>query len=97
MKRFSDFAAEQVALDGDKARLDDILNAPVVVTGFRIRKTRYSKNDSGEYLTLQFEREGKRWIVFTGSDVLIGQIKQYGDEIPFETVIRKINRYYAFT
>ncbi len=97
MKRFSDFATDQVALDGDKVKLDEILNEPVVIIGYRIRKSRFSKNESGEYLTLQFTREGKTWIVFTGSDVLIEQIKKYAQEIPFETSIRKINRYYVFT
>ncbi len=97
MKRFCDFATDQVALDGDKVRLDDILNEPIIVTGYRVRKSRFSKNESGEYLTLQFEREGRKCIVFTGSDVLIGQVKKYAHEIPFETAIKKISRYYTFS
>ena len=59
--------------------------------------SRFSKNKSGEYLTIQFELNGNKRIFFTGSDVLIDQIKRYGKEIPFETVIKKINRYYTFT
>lgn len=97
MKRFSDFAEEEQALDGDKAKIDDIVNQPIVVTGYKVRNSRYSKNKSGEYLTLQFEIEGQKRVCFTGSDVLIDQTKKYGEHIPFEAIIKKINRYYTFT
>jgi hypothetical protein len=36
-------------------------------------------------------------VVFTGSDVLIGQVEKYADQIPFLTTIKKINRYYTMT
>lgn len=55
-------------------------------------KTRAENN-----LTLQFKSEGRKHVCFTGSDVLIDQIKKYSDEIPFETVVKKINRYYTLT
>lgn len=97
MKRFSDFASAEVALDGDKVKIDSILGMPIIVTGYRIRQSRYSKNQTGEYLTLQFEMENKKWILFTGSDVLIEQVRKYSHEMPFEASIKKISRYYAFT
>lgn len=97
MKRFSDFATDQVALEGDKARLEDIIDQSIVVTGYRVRGSRYGQNGNSEYLTLQFEWEGKTWIVFTGSKVLTEQIQKYSHEIPFQTVIRRISRYYSFT
>jgi hypothetical protein len=98
MKKFSDFA-EVKALDGEKLRLDDVLNKPIAVTGQRITGSRYSKNESGKYLTLQFHfpNENETKILFTGSDVLISQIEDYKEEIPFEATIKKINRYYTFT
>lgn len=97
MKKFSDFADEDRVLEGDRARIDEILNKKVIVTGYRVRKSRYSKNQSGEYLTLQIKVEDDLSVVFTGSDVLIQQLKKYGHEIPFEVVIKKINRYYTLT
>lgn len=98
MKKFSDFA-EINALEGNKKRLDDVLNQPIIVTGQRITASKYSKNESGKYLTLQFKylNQDTVNILFTGSDVLISQVEEYKENIPFETIIKKINRYYTFT
>jgi len=79
MKRFSDFANEPLRLEGGKTRIDSILNKDIKITGFNFKKSKYSKNDSGKYLTVQFEGEdGVKKIFFTGSDVLIGQMGKYG-------------------
>jgi len=96
MKKFSDISKENI-LDGDKIRLDDILNEEILIIGFRIKDSRYSKNSNGKYLTLQIEYKDKKNVVFTGSDVLIDQLEKYGNEIPFLATIRKINRYYSLT
>jgi len=96
MKRFSDISKENI-LDGDKIRLEDILNEEVLIIGYRIKDSRYSKNNSGKYLTLQIEFKDNKRVVFTGSDVLIDQLEKYGNEIPFLATIRKINRYYSLT
>lgn len=96
MKKFSDISKENI-LDGDKIRLDDILNEEILIIGYRVKNSRYSKNSSGKYLTLQIEYKDKKYVVFTGSDVLIDQLEKYGNEIPFLATIRKINRYYSLT
>jgi len=46
---------------------------------------------------LQFEIDNEKHIFFTGSKVLIDQVKKYKDEMPFLTIIKKINKYYTFT
>lgn len=97
MKRFSDFSQEPKVLDGDKVKLDSILNQEIMITGYSVKKSKYAKNESGNYLTVQFEMSGEKKIIFTGSDVLIDQLGRYGDEIPFLATIRKINRYYSLT
>lgn len=97
MKRFSDFAEPTKILDGDKIRIDEIINVEVMVIGFRISESKYEKNKSGKCLTLQVEMNGVRRVVFTGSDVLIGQIEQYGTNIPFLSTLKKIDRYYTLS
>jgi len=97
LKKFSDFATPKPVLDGDKVKIDDLVNCDLVVIGYRIEKSRFSKNKSGDYLTLQVEIDGKRQIVFTGSDVLIDQMREYGSEVPFAAVIRKVNRFYTLS
>lgn len=98
MKRFSDFADETHGLEGRKERLDDVINRQIVVTGYRIAG---SKHNSGQCLTLQFYYDGQPaehlQILFTGSQVLAEQMRKYGDEIPFSTTIRKIDKYYTMS
>ena len=96
-KRFSDFAEESSPLDGDKIRLDDVLNIEVRVIGYNIRRSKYEKNRSGKCLLMQIEHDGQHRVIFTGSDVLIEQMEKYGAEVPFATTIKKIDRYYILS
>jgi len=95
--RFADFAEEQAPLEGEKMKVDDILNQEVELVAYRIGRTKYSKNQSGKYITLQIRLDGSLYVVFTGSDVLINQVEKYAKHIPFLVIIKKINRYYTFT
>lgn len=97
--RFSDFSKEEKRLDGTKKRLEDVLNREILITGYTTKSSKYSdkKSSDTEYLTLQFEMDGNKHILFTGSIVLADQIARYKDHIPFYTTIRHIDRYYTFT
>jgi hypothetical protein len=97
MRKFSDFAADPNILDGAKVRIDDVLNMELVVTGYTVRDSKFSKNKSGKYLTLQVQIDGEKRVVFTGSDMLIGQLDRYGDNIPFRATIKKIDKFYTLT
>lgn len=94
MKRFSDFAEEHKPLEGDKKKIDNVLNQELEITGYKVGKSKYKEND---YLTLQFKIDGEFNVLFTGSRVLIDQLKKYENEIPFIAVIKKINKYYTLT
>lgn len=95
LKRFSDFAEEQT-LNGDKVKLDDILGKEIIVTGFNVNKSKYH-NNSGNCLKLQFEHDGTKHVLFTGSNVLINQIERYQSEIPFISTIIKVDKFYTFS
>jgi len=96
-KHFSDFAKEERLIEGDKTRIDSILNQEILITGYKIRKSKYKENNSEQYLTVQFEFDGIKKIFFSGSNVLLDQINKYGHEIPFVTTIKKIDKYYTFS
>jgi len=96
VKRFSDFSDEKI-IEGEKIRLDEIINKEIIITDYDIKGTKFSDNKSGKCLTLQFEIERMTRVIFTGSDVLIKQIEKYKEHIPFLTVIKKIKRYYTFS
>ena len=92
--KFSDFAVGETKLDGEKVKLKDILNQEILVTGHAIHRSKFKDEN---YLTLQFEKDNERKVVFTGSCVLMDQIEKYADKIPFFATIRDFGKYYAFT
>jgi len=97
VRKFSDFAEEAKPLDGDKIRIEAVLDREVEIIGHAIRGSRYEKNRSGKCLCLQLEMDGRRYVLFTGSDVLIEQMQKYGGQIPFVATIKKIDRYFILT
>lgn len=98
MKKFSDFAKDDSPPDGEKIRIDKVLDKPILIYRWHIRP---SKQKQGEdYMTIQFafkdDETDKRYIIFTGSTVLMDQAKRH-NEPEFETTIKKMNNYYTFS
>jgi hypothetical protein len=81
---------------GDKVPVKKLLNVPIEISEFRIEP---SKQKPGtELLTMQIAKSGEKRVVFTGSKVLIDQIKRVPqDKFPFVAVIKADNDYYEFT
>ncbi len=92
---FASFAEESKPLDGDKKKIDDILGQNILVLDFKINPSKQNKGTS--YATIQFKIDKINYVVFTGSSVLSGQLEKYKDNLPFNTVIKKINKYYTFS
>lgn len=107
-KQFSDFAVKDIGLDGDKISIANILNKKIYLLAYRIMR---SKAVHGKQcLQLQYELctdaddaddnnndDGKCYISFTNSEVLMRQIQEYENELPFETTIIKRSSYYTFS
>jgi len=96
-RRFSDFAQESMPLEGDKLKLDDVVNREITVLGFRVKESHFKKENCEKCLTVQLQIGDKVHVMFTGSNVLRDQIDKYKNKIPFITTIKKIDRYYTFT
>ena len=76
--RFEDYS-ELKTLDGDKVKIDDILNKAIIVTGYHVSTSKY-KQKSSEYCTkVQFyyadDEKQERRIFFSGSTVIKDQIE----------------------
>jgi hypothetical protein len=99
LRKFSDFATEETPLDGAKVKLDDIINQEINIVAFKLQNSKFSKNTTGKYATIQFTTEQCTLprVIFTGSDVLIDQLERYKEHIPFQAVIKKINKYYTLS
>lgn len=96
-KRFSDFAREASPLDGAKVKIDEVVNKEILVIGRRFKESKFSRTNSPKCLIIQFVMDGERYVLFTGSTVLIEQMEKYQHEIPFLTTIKRIDRYYTFS
>ena len=92
--KFSDFAPASGKLDGEKMKLADILDKEILVTGYAVHKSKFKDE---MYLTLQFEIDSIKRIIFTGSGVLTNQIETYADKIPFFFFFLNFGKYFAFT
>lgn len=96
-KRFADFSDEPTPLQGAKCKIDDILNTEIEILGYRVSSSKFPKANAKQCLTLQFRLNGDPKVVFTGSNVLARQIKQYQEEIPFFTEIKMVGKYFTFS
>lgn len=92
--RFCDFAEEE-PFDGDKMRLDEILNQEILILGYKIKDSKHKVGT--RYLTIQFKLKDVSKIVFTGSSVLQEQLEKYKERLPFYATIKKIQNYYTLT
>lgn len=97
MQKFSDFAKEECRFSEDKIPLDDILNSPVVVEAYYIQKSSFKDSLDKERMTMLVNLGNEKRVVFTKSEVLIRQMRQYEEHLPFETTIIHPKRYYTFS
>lgn len=81
--------------DGEKKRIDDILNQEILILRFKIKKS--VKREGTLYATIQFKLDGADGILFTGSLVIIDQLERYEEHVPFYTTIKKIDRYFTMS
>ncbi len=97
VRKFSDFAADEHILDGDKLKIADIVNREIEIIGYRITDSKFTERKHGKCLTVQFNLGKKTHVFFTGSEVLIRQIEKYKEHIPFLSTIQKHYRYYVLS
>lgn len=84
------------AFVGEKIQVQKLFNLSITVLAFKVEPSKQKKGT--ELLTLQIEKGGEKRIVFTGSIVMIDQIRRVPeDKFPFVTTIKGDNDYYEFT
>ncbi|GHM98816.1 hypothetical protein WSM22_03060 [Cytophagales bacterium WSM2-2] len=98
MNKFNDFNIKPQLnpFAGDKIPVKKLFNLSITVLDYKIEP---SKQKAGtECLTLQIEKSGEKRVVFTGSKVMIDQIRRLPENaFPFQTTIKGENDYYEFT
>lgn len=100
MKSFKDFGIESQTkgFEGDKIKIDRILNKEIVVKRYKIETSKFSGKSNGRCLVLEIDVDGQSRIVFTGSVVLQEVIERVPvDGFPFKTKIVRDNERFEFT
>ena len=106
MKKFSEFASkEDCPPEGDRIHIHEVLGKPILIYQWVIKPSK--KKEDTDYATIQLSlvedvekaSEGetpKKYILFTGSQVLLNQLQKYN--VPeFETTIIKRDKTNYFT
>jgi hypothetical protein len=99
MNNFKDFGIKpkSKSFEGEKIRLDKILNKEIIIEDFKIEKSKFEKGNN-QCLYLQIDVNGVKRVLFTGSVVLQEMITQVSKEnFPFTTTIVKENDRLEFT
>lgn len=94
--KFSSFAADQLPMPGVKKHLAEILNQEITILDFKIKKSK--RREGTDCLQMQFIFRGEVCVLFTGSTVLMDQIKiaKEKNNVPFSAVVIKVDKYYSF-
>ena len=97
--RFKDFAKSSTPLDGDKTKIDTVLNKEILLLAYRVKASKFKADGVRDCCTIQFKfpDADDRYVLFTGSEVLIDQLNEYREHLPFAATIRKINKYYTLS
>ncbi|MBL7902924.1 MAG: reverse transcriptase [Bacteroidia bacterium] len=99
MKNFKDLGVKPnlPAMQGDKIKVDRILNREITVHSFQIKESKFDRGN-GKCLYMQIEVDQQKRVLFTGSGVLMDTIQQIPvDSFPFITTIVKENDRFQFT
>jgi hypothetical protein len=91
---FADFNTQPIGLAGEKMYMKDIIEKKILITAFRILKGKYKTQHC---LQMQFELEGEKFVVFSGSSVISKQLEEYKEMLPFYTTIKRIDRYFTLS
>lgn len=100
--------SEKKTLDGDKVKIDDVLNKSIIITGYQIMTSKYKTKSSEHCTKVQFyfasdERE-ERKVFFSGSLVIKDQVEEMDKKLSekglpfvFQATVKKVGNYYSLT
>lgn len=103
--KFEDLS-EKKTLDGDKVKIDEILNKEIIVTGYHVSTSKYKDKGCGFCSKVQFRypNEEEKKVFFSGSSVIKDQLEDMEKTLSeknlpflFQATMKKVGNYYSFT
>lgn len=90
-------------MDGKVIGIDEVVNVELVFTKWSITKSKWKdkKGNPKPLLTLQFELDGKKRIIWTSAKAMVKQIRLFQESNPeakdFKATIKHVdNKFYKF-
>jgi hypothetical protein len=77
-----------IAAFGPRVKVDDMLDKPVIILGFKTLPSKFS-DGSGERVAALVELDGERRTLATGSGPLIKDLKRCERQMPVSCVVKK--------
>ena len=97
MKKLRDVVPAKFPLEGEKVKIESVLNVELEFTDWKIKPS--EKEKGTEYMILQFKRNDRLYVVITGSKFLMEDVKKYEESAgkePFLATIVKQDKAYVF-
>lgn len=102
---FSDYV-ENKSLEGDKVKIDDLLNKEIVITAYTVSTSKFKDKGCGYCIKVQFyyydDTAKIKKIFFSGSGVIKDQLEEIksalenkGLPLIFKATIKKQGKYYS--
>jgi hypothetical protein len=89
---------ESKAFEGEKIKVEWVLNKEIVVEAFKIEDSKYKERGNGKCLYLQIHVDNRKRVLFVGSTVLQEMIQKVKPEdFPFTTTIIKQEGRFMFS
>ena len=76
-----------IIFDGDVVKIDDILNQNIIVYDFITRPSQFSE---GDYVIMQLGVDGEKQVCMTGSQVVIGNLRNNSELMPYRCRITEM-------
>jgi hypothetical protein len=93
-----DIKVEAKSFEGDKIKIERVMNKQIVVEAFKIVESKYKEKGNGKCLHIQIIVDNAKRVLFTGSGTLQEMIEKVpANGFPFITTIIKENDRYRFT
>lgn len=92
LRDFAKPGKDEDPLDGEKKKINEILDKEILILNFRIQK---SKIKDGNYMIVQFELDNKKYVIFTTARRLLKKLPRYEDKMPYHGTIIQKYKYYT--
>lgn len=98
MHRFSDFATQNSEnLEGEKREFRDLLGTEIQIHAARFLASRVSPGKECVQIQFRENDDAPLCVMFTSSVVVMKQLREHSDKLPFMATIKQHGKYYTLT